>query len=134
MIQWNYIYEIGKGIGVAVNKTAPDVKIIENLDKDLLEQATRMYIYLFFCPTKELLQWRLLFEKLIFNEDPRTILKTLNRIHIKAKKKSFEKILQDFSKTLNLSHQEDSPEKEGNVVFNIKNAIQFTQLLKNKNF
>ena len=62
-----------------------DTEKVENVN-----EATKMFIYLFFCPSLELVEWKIFLEDL-FQKKPSLILMTLNRI-LKADEAKNDKI------------------------------------------
>ena len=84
-----YIKKLRKDLKVE-NPNIVDLLVRDTEKVENVNEATKMFIYLFFCPSLELVEWKIFLEDL-FQKKPSLILMTLNRI-LKADEAKNDKI------------------------------------------
>ena len=84
-----YIKKLRKDLKVE-NPNIVDLLVRDTEKVENVNEATKMFIYLFFCPSLELVEWKIFLEDL-FQKKPSLMLMTLNRI-LKADKAKNDKI------------------------------------------
>ena len=62
-----------------LNMTTPSMQAM-NVPTETITELSRMFIYLFSCPSKDLLTWKSFLTKLMKSSTPKMMIMTLNRL------------------------------------------------------